>query len=92
MGILCEHMVVSVCEKVTGKMREVTDGSSFYCQGWKLMMNYEIAALHQIGAAWVVIDACFSLRKKAICLKHVLHIKIQKSKMQGIISWAPCDS
>lgn len=24
MGISCEHMVVSVCEKVTGRMREVT--------------------------------------------------------------------
>lgn len=57
-------------------------GSSLCCQRQKLL-NYEIAILHQTGAFWVAVHVCFSLRKTAICLKHVLPTETQKSKMQG---------
>lgn len=83
MGNSCEHMVASVCEKVMRERERSQAGSSFYCQGQKPMMNYEIAILHQNEATWVGAHICFSLRKKAICWLYVLLIKIPKAKMQG---------
>lgn len=88
MGDPCEHMVLSVCEKVTGRLDGGWGGWSTGRQPTLLsktetveLQNCNFATKERLlGCCYV----CFSLRKTAICLnKHVLPMENQKCKMRG---------
>lgn len=62
MGISSEHMVVSVCEKVTGNMAVggvIRRQLILISSRTKLMMNYEIAILYPNWSRWVAVCGCF---------------------------------